>query len=129
MEGFIDVTQVLRGGVYLLLHQGTIVYVGKAKVMLGRIYTHRVAWGSKRRKPRTGVISAKGMLFDQILIRPCHSTEVDDLEAALIAQHRPRYNTQLKSAIPPELGDLVARICASRGASAPAPSRIERRGF
>ena len=97
--------------------------------MLGRIYTHRVAWGSKRRAPRTGAIPAKGMLFDQVMIRPCHTTEVDALEASLIATHRPRYNTQLKSVVPPELTDLVSRICASRGMLAPAPKAIERRGF
>ena len=68
--GFVDITQVLRAGVYLLAHQGTVVYVGKAKVMLGRVYSHRVKWGTKSRKPVTNAIPAKGMLFDQVFIRP-----------------------------------------------------------
>lgn len=127
--GFIDVSQVLRGGVYILAHQGTIVYVGKAKVMLGRVYQHRVRWGTKSRKPVTGVIPPKGILFDQVFIRPCHGAEVDALEASLIAKYRPRYNTQLKTIVPPELTGLISRICAARGVLAPAPTRIERRGF
>ena len=129
MDGFVDVSLVLRQGVYILLHQGVVVYVGKAKVMLGRVYSHRVKWGSKSRKPVTGSIPAKGMLFDQVMIRPCFSTDIDALEAELIARHRPRYNTQLKSSIPPELNGLVARIVAGRGGIAPASPRLERRGF
>lgn len=129
MEGFVDVSAVLRQVVYILLHQGTVIYVGKAKVGLGRLYSHRVAWGSKSRKPRTGAIPAKGMLFDQIMVRPCMSVEVDALEAEMIARYRPRYNTQLKSSIPPELSGLVARIVAQRSMVLTPTPRIERRGF
>lgn len=127
--GFIDVSQVLRGGVYLLAHQGVVVYVGKAQVMLGRIYSHRVKWGTKSRKPITAAIPAKGMLFDQVFVRPCSSAEIDELEARLVDQYRPRYNTQLKFCVPPELTDLVARIVARGGAVVAPPSRINRRGF
>ena len=129
MDGFVDVSLVLRQGVYILLHQGVVVYVGKAQVMLGRVYKHRVAWGSKKRKPITSVIPAKGMLFDQVMIRPCLSVDIDALEARMIDQYRPRYNLQLKSSIPPELSGLVARIVASRGGIVPLGPRIERRGF
>jgi excinuclease UvrABC nuclease subunit len=130
LDGFEDVSVMLRCGVYLLCHRGTVVYVGKSKVILGRVYTHRVAWGRKSRKPQTAAIPARGILFDQILVRACASHEVDDLEAKLIAELSPRYNTQLKTSIPPELSDLVARITASRG-SLPRPpeSALDRRGF
>lgn len=129
MEGFVDVSLVLRRGVYILLHQGVVMYVGQASLMLGRVYRHRVAWGSKKRKPITGVIPAKGMLFDQIMIRPCQLHEANELEAKLIDQYKPRYNTQLKYGMPPELSDLVARIVNRGGAVQPARPRIERRGF
>lgn len=128
MDGFVDVSAVLRRGVYILLHQDKVVYVGQASLMLGRVYKHRVAWGSKSRKPITGAIPAKGMLFDQIMIRPCQLGEANELEKALIKQYQPRHNIQHKSSIPPELGDLIARIVA-RGGIAPAAPRIERRGF
>ena len=127
--GFIEITEVLRQGVYLLVHRDAIVYVGKAKVMLGRLYTHRVKWGSRSRKAVTATQSAKGILFDRVFVRPCRSDEIDDLEAALIAQHRPRYNLQLKSAIPSDMEGIVARIIASRGGSALTQPRINRRGF
>lgn len=129
MEGFVDVSTMLRQGVYILLHQGTVVYVGKAQLMLGRILQHRTAWGAKSRKPRTAVIPAKGMLFDQIMVRPCMSINIDALEAQMIERYRPRYNTQLKSSIPPELVGLVARIVAQRGIAPAVNPRIERRGF
>jgi len=75
VDGFVEISAVLRAGVYLLMHHERVVYVGKAKVMLGRLYKHRVAWGSKKRTPITGAIPAKGMLFDRVLIRPCGSHE------------------------------------------------------
>jgi excinuclease UvrABC nuclease subunit len=125
-EGFTDVSQMLRGGVYMLVHRGVVVYVGKSKVMLGRIYTHRAAWGRKARKPITGNIPARGILFDQILIQPCASDRIDALEVSLIAQHKPRYNTQLKSALPPELASLISRLTPV----AQSPRiLIDRRGF
>ena len=127
--GFVEITEVLRQGVYLLVHRETVVYVGKAKVMLGRLYTHRTAWGKKSRKAITGAIPAKGMLFDRVFVQPCHSYEIDDLEEALIQKYQPRYNTQHKTTVPPEMVGIVSRIIASRGSLAPAPPRINRRGF
>jgi excinuclease UvrABC nuclease subunit len=125
MEGFSEITLVLRAGVYVLMHHEEVVYVGKSKVMLGRIYTHRVAWGSKSRAPRTGVIPPKGILFNRVFIRPCPLAEVDGLEAELIARYHPRYNTQLRRGIPPELASIVGHLVARR----PTPIRVERRGF
>jgi len=125
-DGFIDVSGMLRGGVYMLLHRGVVVYVGKSKVMLGRIYSHRVAWGRKSRKSITGNIPARGILFDQILVQPCHGECINQLEAELIKLHSPRYNTQLKTALPPELAFLIRRL-------APIAPRttfvLDRRGF
>ena len=129
LEDFEDVSVMLRCGVYMLAYRGTVVYVGKSKVMLGRVYNHRVAWGRKSRKALTANIPARGILFDQILVRACRADEVDDLEAKLIADLSPRYNTQLKLAIPPELSLLVHRL-ASRSALPRAPELVlDRRGF
>lgn len=129
MEGFVEITQVLREGVYILMHHDKVVYVGKAKVMLGRLYQHRVRWGTKSRTRVSGVIPPKGILFDRILIRPCALDEVDRLEAELIAAHRPRYNTQLKpAATPADLSSIVARIVAASPKAEPRPL-INRRGF
>ena len=126
-EGFTDVSGLLRGGVYMLLHYGTVVYVGKSKVMLGRIYSHRAAWGRKSRKPITGNIPARGILFDQILVQPCPADRIDALEAELIRKYSPRYNTQLKSSLPPELAHLIAHLAPV--ASQPPRIIFSRRGF
>ena len=125
-DGFTDVSHMLRGGVYMLLHCGVVVYVGKSKVMLGRIYSHRVAWGRKSRKPITSNIPPRGILFDQILIQPCPSDRIDSLEASLISLHKPRYNTQLKTMLPPELASLIAHLAPI---SPPRVIHINRRGF
>lgn len=126
VEGFTDASALLQAGVYLLAWQGTVVYVGKSQMMLGRIYSHRVAWGRKSRLRKTALIPPKGILFDQVLYRRCPLHAVDALEAALIAQYHPRYNTQLKAAIPPELAHLVKRIVPTL---APIRAIVDRRGL
>lgn len=126
-EGFTEVSAMLRGGVYMLLHRGTVVYVGKSKVLLGRIYSHRVAWGKKSKRQITGNIPARGILFDQIFVQACASDKIDGLEAALIKQYHPRYNTQHKTTLPPELASLIAKLTPI---AAPRPTiLINRRGF
>jgi hypothetical protein len=127
--GFVEISAMLRQGVYLLVHHDVVVYVGKGKVMLGRLYMHRVAWGKKSRKAITSVIPPKGMLFDRVFVQPCRNDEIDELEQSLIKKYQPRYNIQHKTTIPADMTGLVARIVASRGAApSPAP-RIDRRGF
>lgn len=124
-EGFVEVSATLRAGVYVLVHHDEVVYVGKSKVMLGRIYTHRVAWGSKRRTRRTDAIPPKGILFNRVFVHPCRLDEVDALEQSLIAKYHPRYNTQHKSGMPPELQVLIS----NNTAQAPSQPRIPRRGW
>jgi len=64
-------------GIYFLLQQDLIVYVGQAKNVLGRIATHR-AEGRK--------------VFDRIFIVECKAAELDHLEALYIDKFRPTYN-------------------------------------
>jgi excinuclease UvrABC nuclease subunit len=125
VEGFSDGSALLNAGVYLLAWQGAVVYVGKSQMMLGRIYSHRVAWGRKSRLRKTALIPPKGILFDQVLYRRCPLHLVDELEAKLIAQYHPRYNTQLKASIPPELAMLVKHIVPALAAA----PRVDRRGL
>ncbi|WP_186260300.1 phage integrase Arm DNA-binding domain-containing protein [Burkholderia gladioli] len=65
-------------GVYFLLSQGAIVYVGQSKNVLGRIATHR-AEGEKR--------------FDRVFVVECKASELDHLEALYIDKFCPIYNT------------------------------------
>ncbi len=112
LEGFVDASAMLSGGVYALVHRENVVYVGKAKVMLGRVYTHRVAWGKKSTKA-VGLKPTKGILFDAIWVRPCPSAEVDDLEYAMINLYKPRYNSALRNGLPVplDLASLIADMC------------------
>lgn len=93
LEGFEDVTNLLRGGVYALVYRGEVVYVGKSKTMLVRIYSHRSAAG--RRQPPW--FPVKGIRFDEVHIQPCHPDRIDDLERRMIELYKPVYNVQLKS--------------------------------
>lgn len=94
LQGFSDVTAVLKQGIYALVAGGRVVYIGKAKAMLVRVYNHR----SNARKHSPVWLSdlAKGIVFDEVHVRPCHPDEIDDLEHALINFYKPRYNIQFK---------------------------------
>lgn len=110
--GFQDVSRILGVGVYLLVHRGTIVYVGKSKSLYQRIYAHRNLWNQgKRGRPQPSWMppSAKGMLFDGVFIRPCTLEEVDALEVRMIELYRPKHNivNQPRTAMPVELKLLV----------------------
>jgi hypothetical protein len=64
-------------GVYFLLAQGSIVYVGQSKNVLGRIAAHR----SEREK-----------CFDRVFVIECRPAELDHLEALYIEKFAPVYN-------------------------------------
>ena len=98
MEGFVDASSMLQGGVYILLHRREIVYIGKAKSFLSRIYTHRSTWSRLRKGDKlANWLPTKGIMFDQFFLRPCRPDLVDALERELIAAHNPKYNTQLRT--------------------------------
>lgn len=109
LEGFVDVSEVLQSGVYALVHRGIVVYVGKSKVMLGRLYTHRVTWGKKSQKA-VGLKPIKGILFDAVWIRPCPLDTIDDLEYRMINLYKPRYNSMLRNALPVDISNLITSM-------------------
>lgn len=123
LEGFTDVSQILQGGVYALVHRGVVVYVGKSKVMLGRVYSHRVTWGKKSQKA-VGLKPIKGILFDAIWIRPCVLDQIDELEYAMINLYKPRYNSLLRNGLPVDISALITGLVSSQ-ASAPHPLNPE----
>jgi hypothetical protein len=128
LEGFIDASAMLSGGVYALVHRGVVVYVGKSKVMLGRVYSHRVAWGRKSQKA-VGLKPIKGILFDAIWIRPCPSAEIDDLEYTMINLYKPRYNSLLRNGLPVPLPpDISALVASMLGTAVNVPTPAQNRG-
>lgn len=102
LEGALDLSALLQSGVYVLLHRERVVYVGKSRMVLKRLYAHRNLWERKRKGLRTLTRSnLKGIPFDQVYFYPCAIEELDSREFELIQRFQPRHNVQLKSPPPP----------------------------
>lgn len=99
LEGFVDVTVALRPGVYALIRDGVVVYVGQGKRPSARIEAHRSNWGRKA-LPAWMPASLRGVLFDEAWVLPCRLEDLDRLERAMIELYKPRYNIQLKTPAP-----------------------------
>jgi len=99
LQGFIEVSPILRSGVYALAKDGVVVYVGQIKRMLSRIEVHRSQWGRKS-APAWLAGMARGILFDQIFISPCHPDRLAAHEAEMINRYKPRYNVKIKTPQP-----------------------------
>ena len=111
LDGFLNVGKMLESGVYALVWRREVVYVGKSKVMLTRIYSHRNAWGDKRqRKSRRSLPSwfpTAGILFDDVWVMPTPVHRLDEVEREMIARFRPRFNQLLVPKVPlPSLAQL-----------------------
>lgn len=95
LEGFIEVSSILRCGVYALMREGVVVYVGQSKRMLTRIEAHRSQWARSHKAPDW--LPIKGILFDRIYILPCRVEDMNRIEREMIDLYRPRYNVKLKA--------------------------------
>lgn len=96
IDGFSNATDLLRGGVYILVHKNEVVYVGKSKRMLNRLSAHLSAWSAKRREKMPHFVQRLGIYYDEVHICPCHPDRIDALEQSMIDLFRPRNNTQHK---------------------------------
>lgn len=97
LEGFTEVGDMLRSGVYALCAKGVVIYVGKSRSMIGRINAHRRAWIDKKKGQSwlTESLGIPGLQFDQIFILPTPLHLLDSVEREMIDKYKPRYNTQL----------------------------------
>lgn len=100
LEGFHDTSDLLKGGVYALVYRREVVYVGKAKRMLNRVYAHLSIWAAKRKGKVPTWLPVDGIYFDEVHIRPCHPDDIDRIEREMIARYKPRLNTRLMSKEP-----------------------------
>src|SRR5437868_1713408 len=96
LEGLVEVTPILRAGVYALVRGGVVVYVGQGQRMLPRIEAHRGNWG-RRWVPAWMPASMRGVLFDQVFVLPCRVEDLDRIERGMIDLYKPRYNIALKA--------------------------------
>lgn len=94
LEGFINASALLKPGIYALLKEGVVVYIGQSVRPLSRIEAHRSLWG--RKKP-PGWLPIKAILFDEVHVLSCKVEDLDRLERALIDLYKPKYNVKLKT--------------------------------
>ena len=130
LEGFTNISEALRCGVYALLMKGKVIYIGKSKCMLVRIYSHRNAKSKRGSLPSWFPI--KGIAFDEVHVRPCHPDSLDKLEFDMINLYKPRLNTNLKNNLPISVphtlrvGDIEILVAAASVVH-PSIGKIERR--
>ena len=106
LDGFIDITPVLKLGIYVLIHQSRVVFIGKANLPLAKIWAHRDL--SSRKSPDW--LPIKGITYDKVLVRPAHPDRIDRELAALIAIHQPRHNVQSPAYLSSATQPMVRRI-------------------
>jgi excinuclease UvrABC nuclease subunit len=129
LEGFIDVTPVLRCGVYALVRDGVVVYVGQGKKMIARVEAHRSNWGRKS-TPAWMPVSLRGVLFDNVYVFPCRVEDLDRIEAAMIDLYKPKFNIKLKAPTPltaQQLSVSVGEFSVPLNFRPPPTPRFERR--
>lgn len=106
LEGFVNVSALLGPGVYALLRDGVVVYIGQSKRCLGRVSAHKSNWG--RRTPSWLPPSVRGILFDEVHVFPCRVEALAEVEAAMINLYKPRYNIRIKTPEPVTITHLFA---------------------
>ena len=91
MDEPVDVSVVLRCGVYLLWYNGAPVFAGKSRCPIVQIAAHR----SLARKSTPSWFPFKGIVFDRIQVFPSHPDRIDSLLTYVISTHHPRLNLKL----------------------------------
>lgn len=126
LDGFINVSAMLKPGVYALVKDGVVVYVGQSVRPLARVEAHRSLWG---RKKAPGWLPIRGILFDEVHVMPCRVEQLDEVERALIDLYKPKFNVKLKSPDPvaTEFNLTTALgICVSINAKRSGPNIVRR---
>jgi len=124
LPGFVNVSEVLRSGVYALVYRGEVVYIGQSRAMIVRVYSHRSL--ARRQAPPWSPI--KGVVFDEVHVMPCPVAQLDELEYDLINLYKPRGNTNLKHRLPSTREvTLTTASGVSVTLNAKSTMRIERR--
>ena len=104
LEGFVEVSAILRSGVYALVRNGVVIYVGQSKSMYQRIYSHRTtANRAARGKKIPTWMPIKGFVFDEVWVMPVHVDRLDEVEAEMINRYKPKFNESLKTRHPTKL--------------------------
>lgn len=127
LDGFSNASDILRTGVYALVYRKQVVYVGKSKGMLTRIYTHKSLWSSRRGKHKLNFIPIKGILFDECHIRVCTLEEIDRVEQEMIRLYKPKFNIKHNPEPVRHLGPVCLVINGRSIVIGGTPPKFERR--
>ena len=98
--GFLNISKLMHCGVYALVKKGEVVYVGKSKQPLMRIYTHVKNRGRKMganiySKDDCGPsVNGKGISFDSAWFLPCMLGQLWTLEVHFIKMFMPKHNVR-----------------------------------
>ena len=103
LQGATDGSALIGSGVYALIFAEEVVYVGKAKKLLTRIYSHRSVW-ERAMKGTKLPRNVKPMRFSGFQFWACEVSDLDRLEREKIAKYRPKYNERLKPKLEGKLG-------------------------
>lgn len=93
-EEFVDLP-LRPAGVYLLLLQGVVVYVGQSVSVFSRIVAHRNLMRKSKRAIRLRQ-DERVIYFDQVRVRFCEPEDLSKLEVLMIDRFNPEYNRRLK---------------------------------
>lgn len=107
-EGFCDVSEIFRSGVYLLLWKDEVVYVGQSTKIHSRIHAHILGRG--KRSVRLNGRTVRGPVFDRIAVMAVALSDLDRVERELIERYIPRYNEKHKPKLVVPLADLIAQL-------------------
>lgn len=130
LEGFTNISEALRCGIYALAMKGKVIYIGKSKCMLVRIYSHRNAKSKKGALPSWFPI--KGIAFDEVHVRLCHPDNLDALEFDMINLYKPKLNVNLKNNLAINIPHTlrvgnIEILVAAQATVHPSIGKIERR--
>lgn len=106
-QGFLEVSAAIASGVYALCWQGEVMYIGQSRTLMVRLAGY-VSSRNKHRRVKLGSKWVKGIVFNEVWIRPCPLADLDELEEAMIRLYTPKYNERMKT--PLALGDLLAAL-------------------
>lgn len=109
LDGFLDITPVLRAGVYALTWRDVVVYVGQSRNLLGRLGAHRARSAGKTLPSWHPV---RRVQFDGVHVYPCGPDDLDALEREMINRFRPRHNVHHK---PPSGTPMLAPVDVTIG--------------
>lgn len=106
LDGFTDLAPMFRCGIYALLWQGKVVYIGQSRNVFRRLRDHYLN-ATRNRKLYSWEPRSNKMIFDSAQVLPCMVEDLDRLEREMIRRYHPRYNVHHK---PPTPAPMLAPV-------------------